>query len=113
MKVAIATKRGGLDDEIADRFGRAPTFTIVEIDDTNHEIKRTYVVENPGSIAGSGAGIKAVQKLIEEGVSIAIGPNPGPNALVALESSGIRVYSYVGLKAREALEKVLQELRQA
>jgi len=112
MKIAIATNKGGLEDTIADRFGRADTFTIVEVDDKTYEIRRVYVVENPGARAGSGAGIRAVQKLVDEGVSIVIGPNPGPNAYMALEHSGIRVYVYTGIKVAEALERVLQQLRE-
>jgi len=111
LKIAIATNKGGLNDTIADRFGRAETFTIVEVDDKTYEVKRTYIVENPGARAGSGAGVRAVQKLIDEGVSIVIGPNPGPNAYMALEQSGIQIHVYTGLTAGEALERVLQQLK--
>jgi predicted Fe-Mo cluster-binding NifX family protein len=111
MRIAIVTNKGGLDDLVADRFGRAQTYTIVELDDDSYEIKNVYVVENPGSRAASGAGVKAVQKLVDEHVDIVVGPQPGPNAYMALEQSGIKVYVYTGVKAREALEKVLEELR--
>ena len=111
MKIAIATNKGGLDDQIADRFGRAPTFTIVELDDNTLKIKNIYVVENPGSKAGSGAGVRAVQKLVDEKVNVVIGPNPGPNAYIALQQSGIKIYTITGVTAKEALNQVLAELR--
>ncbi len=111
MKIAITTNKGGLDDQIADRFGRAPTFTIVELDDNTLEIKNVYVVENPGSKAGSGAGVRAVQKLVDEKVNIVIGPNPGPNAYIALQQSGIKVYAITGMTAKEALNRVIEELK--
>ncbi len=111
MKIAIATNKGGLDDQVADRFGRASTFTIVELDDNSLEIKNVHVVENPGSKAGSGAGVRAVQKLVDEKVNIVIGPNPGPNAYIALQQSGIKVYAMIGITAKEALNRVIEELK--
>ncbi|MCD6301389.1 MAG: NifB/NifX family molybdenum-iron cluster-binding protein [Staphylothermus sp.] len=111
MKIAIATNKGGLYDQIADRFGRAPTFTIVELDDSTFEVKNVYVVENLGSKAGSGAGVRAVQKLVDEKVNIVIGPNPGPKAYIALQQSGIKIYPITGMSAREALNRILEEIK--
>jgi len=111
LKIAIVTNKGGLNDQISDRFGRAQTLTIVEVDDKTYEIRNVYVVENPGAHAGSGAGVRVVQKLIDDGVSIVIGPHPGPNAYIALEQAGIKSYIYTGTSAREALEKVLQQIK--
>ncbi len=111
LRIAFATNRGGLDDEIAERFGRAETFTIVEVDEKTGQLLSVRVVENPGARAGSGAGVKAVQKLVDERVDVAVGPQPGPNAMIALQTAGIKVKVYTGLKVREALEKVLEELR--
>ncbi len=104
-KIAFPTDKGGLDDTIYSRFGRAPTFTIVEVDDGN--IVAVKVIENPGHTAGSGAGIRAVQRLVEEGVSTVIGPSPGPNAYMALQQSGIEVINMTGVTVREALSKYL------
>ncbi len=111
MKIAFATNKGGLDDQLADRFGRAPTFTIIDVDPSSKNIVDVKIVENPGYRAGSGAGVQAVQKLIDEGVEVVVGPSPGPNAYIALQQSGIKVYSYVGISVREALDKVLEELK--
>ncbi|WP_440058957.1 NifB/NifX family molybdenum-iron cluster-binding protein [Thermogladius sp. 4427co] len=110
MKIAFATNRGGLDDYIAERFGRAMTFTIVDVDPSTGRVEGVRVVENPGYRAGSGAGVLAVQKLIDEGVEVVVGPSPGPNAYIALQQSGVRVYSVLGTTVREALERVLKEL---
>ena len=33
IKIAFTTDKGGLDDRIVERFGRARTFTIVEVDE--------------------------------------------------------------------------------
>ncbi len=109
-RIAFATNKGGLEDNIADRFGRAPTFTIVDIDDEGR-ILSVRVVENPGAKAGSGAGIRAVQKLVDLGVEIVVGPSPGPNAYMALQQAGIKIFSLPGLTVKEAFERVLKELR--
>ncbi len=111
VRIAFVTDKGGLDDKIYDRFGRAPTLTIVDVDIDNADVKNIRIVENPGAKAGSGAGIKMVQKLVEEGVEIVVGPNPGPNAYMALQQTGIRVVTMLGISVREALNKVLEELR--
>lgn len=111
MKIAFATNRGGLDDRLSDRFGRAKTFTVVQIDDRGN-ILSIDIIENPGSRASSGAGIKAVQKLVELGVDIAVGPSPGPHASMALRQSGIKHYSLSGLSVKEALTIVLGKLHE-
>ncbi len=110
LRIAFATNKGGLEDTIADRFGRAPTFTIIEIDDSTGDIISVRVIENPGNVAGSGAGIRAVQKLVDEKVDVVVAPSPGPNAFMALQQSGIRLYVMPGLSVKEALEKVLKEI---
>jgi predicted Fe-Mo cluster-binding NifX family protein len=111
IKIAFATDKGGLDDRLADRFGRAPTFTIVEVDTETGEVKSVKVVENPGTTAGSGAGVKAAQKVAEEGAKIYVGPNPGPNAYAALEYLGVKIYPLTGTTVKEALQKVLEEIK--
>lgn len=111
IKIAFPTgEKGGLDDTIYDRFGRAPTFTIVEVDTGTGEIVGVEVVQNPGYAAGSGAGVKAAQTLGERGVKIVVGPSPGPNAYAALQYFGIQVIPMTGLRVREALERVLREI---
>lgn len=112
IRIGFATNRGGLDDTLADRFGRAPTFTIVEVDTETGEVKKVEVVENPGYRAGSGAGVKAAQALGDHGVKVYVGPNPGPNAAAALQYLGIRVITLTGATVREALQRALEELRQ-
>ncbi len=112
VRIAFATNRGGLDDTLADRFGRAPTFTIVEVDTDTGEVKKVEVVENPGYRAGSGAGVKAAQTLGDHGVKVYVGPTPGPNAAAALQYLGIKVIAITGTTVREALAKALEELRQ-
>lgn len=111
MRIAFATNRGGMDDTLADRFGRAPTFTIVDVDPESGEVRETRVVENPGARSGSGAGVKAAQALADNGVEVYVGPQPGPNAYAALQHLGIRIISMTGVTVREALRAALEQLK--
>ncbi len=108
-RIAFITGAGGLDDKLYNRFGRAPTLTIVDVDDDGR-IVQVRVVENPGYKAGSGAGVKIVQKLVDEKVDIVVGPSPGPNAYMALQQAGIRNIVMLGVTVREALDRVLASL---
>jgi len=112
IKIAFATVRGGLDDVLADRFGRAPTFTIVEVDPATGEIKNIEVIQNPGYTAGGGAGVRAAQTIAEKGAKIYVGPQPGPNAYAALQYLGIKVIPLTGTTVRQALQAALQQLQQ-
>ncbi len=105
MKIAATTVKGGLDDTIIDIFGRAPYFTIVEVD--NGKILDVEVVKNDNAAASGGAGIAAAQLMIEKGVSSVLTGRVGPNAFNVLSSAGINVYDAAGLKVRDAIEKLL------
>ncbi|HDD26863.1 MAG TPA: dinitrogenase iron-molybdenum cofactor biosynthesis protein [Acidilobales archaeon] len=108
MKIAFATEGSeGLDAVISQRFGRARFFTIVEVNEVGNVIN-VKVIENPGFYAERGAGVRAVQRLIEEGVNVVVAGDFGPNALAVLRSSGIRPVRVSGVAVREALTKALQ-----
>ncbi|MCY0867635.1 MAG: NifB/NifX family molybdenum-iron cluster-binding protein [Desulfurococcus sp.] len=109
-RIGIPTSRGGLDDLVAERFGRAPTITIVSVDPSTRRILSVEVVANPGAEAGSGAGVKAAQALADHGVEVYAGPSPGPNAYAALTALGIKIITVTGVTVREAVERVLEEL---
>lgn len=112
VRIAFPTEKGGLEDRVYERLGRAPTFTIVEVDTETGEVTGVEVIENPGHRAGSGAGVKAAQAIADSGAKVYVGPNPGPNAYAALQYFGIKIIpGYVGLRVSEALEKVLGELK--
>lgn len=108
--IAIPTEKGGLDDVVASRFGRAPTFTIVELGEDG-EIRSVKVVQNPGYASGSGAGVKAAQAVADAGAKYYIGPSPGPNAYAALQHLGIKILgNLVNVPVREAIEATKKAL---
>lgn len=112
VRIAIPTMGGGgLDSMVADRFGRAETITLVEVDE-NGKIVKVEVHENPGYKAGSGAGVKAAQKLGELKADAYVGPTPGPNAYAALQYLGIKVVTLTGVTVKEAVEEALKQLEE-
>ncbi len=110
VRIAFPTGQGGLDDMIYPRFGRAPTFTIVDVDEATGNIVNVQVVQNPGAIAGSGAGVRAAQALGELRVNVLAGPTPGPNAYAALQYFGIKIVPVMGMRVRDAIKVVLQQI---
>ena len=106
MKIAVSTTSGGLDDKVSEVFGRAVSFTIVDVE--NGDIKSVEVVRNDYAVRGGGAGIAVSQFLANKGVKVVLTGNVGPNALSVLNSAGIKVYRASGLKVSEAVEKFLK-----
>ncbi|MCD6558579.1 NifB/NifX family molybdenum-iron cluster-binding protein [Palaeococcus sp. (in: euryarchaeotes)] len=92
MRIIVPTTRGGLDDFVSQAFGRAQTFTIVDVDE-NGNISNVQVVPNPGINAPRGAGIQAAQFCINQGAGLVIGVTFGPNSSQVLQASGIRFVS--------------------
>ena len=109
MRIAFASDEDeGLESVISEKFGRAKYFVIVEAGGEDVRLVRTVV--NPGSEAKSGAAMKAVQKLDEEGVDVVVAGAFGPNALAGLDELGIKHYEMSGVRVSEALGKVLKEI---
>ncbi len=109
MRIAFATEENrGLNSVVSSRFGRARYFVIVDYE--GGEVKSYRVEVNPGSEARSGAGIKAVQKLINERVNVAVAGSFGPNAMTALEEMGIRHVGMSGITVEEALNRLKNQL---
>ncbi len=111
MRIAVSTTEGGLDDKVSEVFGRAVSFTIVDVEDG--DIKSVEVVRNDFAVRGGGAGVAVSQFLADKGVEVVLTGNVGPNALSVLNSAGIKVYRAGGMKVREAIEKFMKgELEQ-
>ncbi|MCD6114971.1 NifB/NifX family molybdenum-iron cluster-binding protein [bacterium] len=82
------TSQGKTRDSLIDpRFGRASFFIFL---DEEGKIKK--VVENSGVNLVRGAGIAAAQTVVDENAKAVITGNIGPNALFALNQSGVEVF---------------------
>jgi predicted Fe-Mo cluster-binding NifX family protein len=64
LRIAISTRgKGGLEDVVSDVFGRANTFTIVDI--KKGAIKNVRVLNNPAESYQHGAGPIVVKMLVD------------------------------------------------
>ncbi len=98
MKVCVPTmEKGGLDDSVSGHFGRAPTFTIVDIE--TNDVK---VLKNDGEHFGGHGG--ATSNVIRSGATVVVCGGLGPGAIHLLTTSGIKVYSGATGTARDALK---------
>jgi len=86
MKLCIPTLgTGGLEDLVSEHFGRAPTFTVVDM--ANSGVK---VVENTGEHFG---GVGNTPELVAgAGAEIMLCSGLGPRAISMFEQLGIEVY---------------------
>jgi predicted Fe-Mo cluster-binding NifX family protein len=101
MKVAIPTRGHDLSSEVEPRFGRCPRFLIVEA-----ESLEFTTVENAAASMGGGAGMRAAQIVVDQGVELVIAGEVGPKAYDVLEAAGVRVMARVSGTVREALDLV-------
>ncbi len=110
IRIAVPTKeRKGLEDIVSDVFGRAKTFTIVDI----HEkiIQNVEVLDNPAASQKQGVGPIVTKMLGEAEVNIVVAGEVGPGASTLLETYKIRKVSVKpGIQVAEAIKKALQEI---
>lgn len=86
MKIGIPTMGDrGLEETISEHFGRAPTFTIVDM-----RTNEVSVLPNTGEHFG---GVKVAPEILsEEGVEVMLCSGLGPRAISMFEQFGIEVY---------------------
>ncbi len=99
MKVAVAASGDNLEAPVDPRFGRCPMFVVVDTDSMEFQ-----AIQNPGALAGQGAGIQAAQIISDAGAEAVIAGNYGPNAYQALSAGGIKLMTGASGKVRDAVE---------
>lgn len=83
-RVAVPTrKKGGLEDYVSDVFGRAETFTIIDI--RGNEVRNVEVLKNPAVAYKHGAGPIVVKTLVNLSVNMVFSGEIGPGAESLLE----------------------------
>ena len=107
MRIAVASNgKKGLEDTVSDVFGRAKTFTIIDVEDD--QVKEVKVIENPGVRYQYGCGPIAVKTLVDLGVDAVIASEFGPSVSSILEQHGVKRHrSRSGIRVEEALKKFL------
>ena len=107
MRIAVASNgKKGLEDIVSDVFGRAKTFTIIDVEDD--QVKEVKVIENPGVKYQYGCGPIAVKTLVDLGVNAVIASEFGPSASSILEQHGVKRHrSRSCIRVEEALKEFL------
>jgi predicted Fe-Mo cluster-binding NifX family protein len=102
MKIAVSVTASQPEADFDTRFGRAAAFVIV--DTTSGE---QLAVANPAARAGSGAGIRAAEFLVRQGVDAVISGAFGPKAYNVLHTAGLRLYQAKSGTAKELVDRLL------
>ena len=103
MKIAVTAQNGDLEAEVESRFGRAPSFIIVDTDTMAFD-----VVENTQSLdLPQGAGIQGAQNILPHKPEALLTGNCGPKAFRILRAAGIKVVVGVKGKIRDAVRAYL------
>jgi len=111
LRIAIPTKgQGGLEDVVPDVFGRANTFTIVDIQ--SNTVKNVKVLENPAVSYEHGAGPIVVKMLIDNKVNIVIAAEFGPGVSTLLDQHKVtKITVQAGSSVSESLKNVLPQIQ--
>ena len=79
LRIAVPTKmHAGLEDVVSEVFGKAKTFTVVDIEDG--EVKNMQVIDNPAASYEYGSGPVAVKTLADLKVNLVMAAELGPGA---------------------------------
>ena len=105
LKIAVPTKAyAGLEDTVSEVFGKAKTFTIVEVE--NGQIKNVHVIDNPAASYDYGSGPVAVKTLADLNVDFVFAAELGPGASGLLEHHHIKK---VSVKPHAKVADVIKE----
>jgi predicted Fe-Mo cluster-binding NifX family protein len=110
-RIAVSTVGNeGLDDELSAVFGKADTFTIVDIFDEKMEL--VEIIENPASTYPYGAGPIVAKMLVDKCVTIVLSYQVGFGAESLLRRHNIKQISFMsGTKVRKAVELTIKSLK--
>lgn len=111
LKLAVPTKAyGGLEDTVSEVFGKAKTFTIVEVE--NDQIRNVQVIDNPAASYDYGSGPVAVKTLADFKVDFVLAAELGPGASGLLEHYHIKKVSVnPNIKVADAIKESLPKLK--
>ena len=110
LRIAVPTKtHAGLEDIVSEVFGKAKTFTIIDVKDG--KVEKTQVIDNPAASFEYGAGPVAAKKMADLKVNSVVSPQLGPGAQSLLEHYKIRHFliepnNKVNDSIRETLSKL-------
>lgn len=90
MKIAIPVNENNETTNVCISFGRTPFFLIF-----NSDTNETVYLENVAASSQGGAGIKAAQAIVDNGVEVLITPRCGENAAQVLYAANVNIYKTI------------------
>ncbi len=97
MKICVTSTGETIEAEVDPRFGRCRYFLVVDTDHGSVEC-----ISNESVVGG--AGVKAAQTVAKTGAKVVLTGNIGPNAFQVLQAAGIKVFTDVKGKVKDAIE---------
>jgi len=98
VKIAFTTSGPDMTSAMDPRFGRAAHFLVFDT-----ETDTVVLIDNAGTAATQGAGIKAAETIVRAGATVLITGECGPKATGALQAAGTKIYSAKSMSVSEAL----------
>ncbi len=109
LRIAVPTKaHAGLEDVVSEVFGKARTFTLVDVEDG--EVKDVKAIDNPAASYEYGSGPVAVKTLVDLKVDLVISGQLGPGASSLLAKQNIKTASVKpNTRVAESLKQALSK----
>jgi predicted Fe-Mo cluster-binding NifX family protein len=99
MRIAITSIDGTMEGMVDERFGRARTFVVYDLDTGNSE-----TVGNAQQMdLAQGAGIQTAQRVVTLGAKAVISGHVGPKAFSVLQAGGVEVFTASNMTAADAV----------
>ncbi len=99
MRILLSAQGDNKESLVDQRFGRAAYYVIY--DDQTNEYSS---VENQGKLENSGAGVKASQFVLEQGVDCVITGSLGPKSFMIIQDAGLKGYKNFEGTVEEIIE---------
>ena len=96
MKIAIPVNED--KETVCISFGRTPLFLLVDAETGVKEY-----IDNSAAASQGGAGIKAAQILVDNGVDVLLTPRCGENAAAVFQAADVVLYKTLGDSVEENL----------
>ncbi len=111
MRVAVASEGlSGLNDTVSQVFGRSPTFTIIDIE--NSKVRKVRAERNISADATHGAGPLSCTRLIKLGVDAVVAASFGPTVLSILKEAEMQTLTVsAGIRVEDAVQRLLESIR--
>jgi predicted Fe-Mo cluster-binding NifX family protein len=101
-RIVIPTEnKSGLDAILAEHFGRAPYYTIVDLDENNQNVGVRTEVNKGEHVGGTG---HPHEHLLALKPNIFVVKGMGPGCLSSLQEAGINVLKATGTTVKEIVE---------